>query len=91
MARRNRRARLSGAIRDALFRDWGPIGVNESPLLADECASYVPTIYRMLEAGADEVKLAAHLHRLRTGAMGLPSADDELNRQVARRLRGLLG
>jgi hypothetical protein len=93
MARPNRRDRLYHAVREVLFREWDPIGVNDNPLLADEYDSYAPTICRLLEAGADERRLAAHLQQLRTNAMGLSDGAEqqEHDRRVARHLRGLLG
>jgi hypothetical protein len=92
MARPNRRKRLYQAVRDVLFREWDPIGVNDNPLVADEYASYAPAICRMLEDGADEAKLAAHLRRLRIDAMGLPDGGEqqEHDRRVACRLVGLV-
>jgi hypothetical protein len=93
MARLKRRDRLSQAIREILFREWDPIGVNENPLVADEYDSYVPAMSRMLEAGADEAKLTAHLRRLRMNTMGLPDGESqqEHDRDIAQRLRSLLG
>lgn len=79
--------RLSQAVSEILFREWDPIGVNNFPEARDD--SYVSTICRMLESGVDEVKLTDHLRRLRTNSMGL-AKDDEHDRRIARRLRGLV-
>jgi hypothetical protein len=59
-----------------LFGEWDPVGVNDNPLCEDESDSCAPAVCRMLKGGADEVKLAAHLGRLRTDAMGLPDGGD---------------
>src|SRR4051812_36628717 len=88
-----RASRLYQAVRGVLFREWGPIGVNGNPLCGDEYDSYAPAICRMPAAGADGVKLAAHLGRLRTDAMGLPDGGEQRghDRRIAGRLRGLVG
>jgi hypothetical protein len=90
MARANH---LYQAVREVLFREWDPIGVNTNPLVADEYDSYAPAICRMLAARADEFKEAAHLGRLRTDAMGLPDGKEQRgqDRRVASRVRGLVG
>lgn len=85
--------RLYQAVRGVLFREWDPIGVNDNPLCQDEYDNYAPAICRMLEAGADEVELSAHLGRLRTDAMGLPDGEQQRghDRHVAGLLCGLVG
>ncbi len=96
MPKPNKRARLSQskfyrlyqAVREILFREWDPIGVNcHAP--ADEYDSYAPGICRLLEAGADEVRLTEHLHKLATESMGLSNSDREHHRRIARRLLSL--
>jgi hypothetical protein len=93
MAMANKQKRLFEAVREVLFRDWDPIGVNDNPHLADEYDDYARSICRLLEAGADEVKLAAHLGRFWTNVMGLSDSEErrERDRIVAQRLRELVG
>src|SRR4051794_16289936 len=97
MAKQGKRARpvqsrtwqLYQAVRELLFSDWDPIGVNgQGP--DDEYDSYAPGVARMLQAGADEAKLAAHLRQVQTNAMGRTRGDDEHSRRIARRLRALV-
>jgi len=45
---------------------------------------------RLLQAEADEYKIAEHLRRLQRVSMGLSSVDDERDRQIARRLKDLV-
>jgi hypothetical protein len=78
------------AVQEVLFREWDPIGVNANELCVDEYDSYAPTICRYLRDGVDEYKLAAHLSQLQQVGMGLSRVDEGLNRNVARRLLGLL-
>lgn len=84
------RSRLFQAVRGVLLREWDPIGVRGISAARDEYDSYVPAICRMLESGADEVKLTDHLRRLRTNIMGLSRLNEEHDRRIARRLRGLI-
>jgi hypothetical protein len=78
------------AVRDILFREWDPIGVNGYDQCVDEYDSYAPTICRYLLDGVDEYKLAMHLSELARVSMGLSWVDEGLNSKVARRLLSLL-
>ncbi len=78
------------AVREILFREWDPIGVNDHPLCINEYDSYAPTICRMLRNGADEYKLTAHLRRLQDDSMGMPGNNEDLHRRVAKRLIALV-
>jgi hypothetical protein len=82
---------LLAAVKDILFREWDPIGVNDHPLCINEYDSYAPTICRMLRDGADEFKLTAHLRRLQADSIGMSHYNDELHQRVAKRLIALLG
>lgn len=77
------------AVREILFREWDPIGVNDNPNCRDEYDSYAPTICRMLAENVDDRRLAAHLSRLQRESMGLSVVDEGLPRRVARRLIAL--
>jgi hypothetical protein len=79
------------AVRDVLFREWDPIGVNGNELCRDEYDSYAPTICRWLREGVDEHKLAAHLSQLQRASMRMSDIDADLDRRVARRLLSLIG
>ena len=78
------------AVKDVLFREWDPIGVNSNPACGDEYDSYVSAIVRLLRAEADEYKIAEHLRSLERFSMGLSSANEERDHQIARRLIGLI-
>jgi hypothetical protein len=77
-------------VREILFREWDPIGVNGYETCREEYDSYAPTLVRYLREGADEHRIAAHLTRLARDAMGLSVAADELDRRVARLLLELV-
>jgi hypothetical protein len=77
-------------VSEILFREWDPIGVNDSELCRDEYDSYVPGLVDALLSGADEYELASWLRRIQSDSMGMSVIDEELHRRVARRLLGLL-
>jgi hypothetical protein len=68
------------AIRHILHSEWDPIGCG---VPHDEYDSYIPGIYRLLQECGDVRKLAAHLEKLETISMGLPS-NSPRNRRVAK-------
>jgi hypothetical protein len=74
------------AVKEILFREWDPIGINSNPALSDEYDSYVSSIVRLLQAEADEYKIAGHLSNLQRVNIGLSSVNEEQDRRIARRL-----
>ena len=78
------------AVKEILFLEWDPIGINSNPDCDDEYDSYVKTIVRLLQAEADEYKITEHLRNLRRVSMGLGSTDEERDRHIARRLINLV-
>jgi hypothetical protein len=85
-----KRNELWQAVKEVLYQEWDPIGVNSNPECHDEYDSYAGTIVRLLQSEADEYKIAAHLRSLQRISMGLSSADDERDRRIARRLLNLV-
>jgi hypothetical protein len=78
------------AVKEILFREWDPIGINSNPALSDEYDSYVSAIVRLLQAEADEYKIAEHLCNLQRVSLGMSSANEERDREIARRLKSLV-
>jgi hypothetical protein len=78
------------AVKEVLFREWDPIGVNSNPACDDEYDSYVSAIVRLLQAEADEYKIAEHLRSLQRVSMGLSSANVERDHRTARKLISLI-
>jgi hypothetical protein len=78
------------AVKEVLWREWDPIGISSSSAWDDEYNSYVNTIVRLLQAGADEYKMTEHLDNLRRVNMGLSSANEERDCHIARRLINLV-
>jgi hypothetical protein len=85
-----KRKEIWQAVKEILWREWDPIGINSNPACHDEYDSYVNTIARLLQAEVDEYKMTEHLSNLRRVSMGLSSADEERDRLVARRLINLV-
>jgi hypothetical protein len=78
------------AVKEILFREWDPIGINSNPSLSDEYDSYANGIVRLLQAEADEYKIAEHLRNLQRVNMGMSSTNEERDRGIARRLISLV-
>jgi hypothetical protein len=78
------------AVKEILFREWDPIGINSNPACQGEYDSYVNTIVRLLQAGDDEYKITERLRNLRRVSMRLSSADEERDCHIARRLINLV-
>jgi hypothetical protein len=86
--RASRAREIQASIRDALMRDWDPIGVSDVPEAQDEYDSYVGAVYRLLASGASVLAIAQHLARVEHDAMGLSTSADQLM-NVAAKLRQL--
>ena len=87
MSDRNQRAReIQESIRQVLLRDWDPIGVSEVPEAQDEYDSYVGGVYRLLASRASEDEIIEHLYRIESDTMGMPAADREGLKAMARKL-----
>jgi hypothetical protein len=78
-----KRKELLQAVKEVLFREWDPIGVNSNPARSDEYDSYASGIVRLLQAEADEYKIAEHLRSLQRVSMGRSSANEERDRGIA--------
>ena len=64
-------------IRDILMTEWDPIGVNDVPEAADEYDSYIGGIYGLLEQGASEESIRAHLRKIEIDQMEMVNASSE--------------
>jgi hypothetical protein len=74
------------AIRSLLMAEWDPIGCGVPD---DEYDSYIPDIYRLMQARVSIDGLATHLQEIETQRMCL-QARPEVNRRVAVRLLDLM-
>ena len=78
--------RLLESVKSILFKEWNPIGLNDTSFYRDEYDSYAPAICRMLREGADAEKLVRHLRQLQQISMGLSEVNEERDCQVVNSL-----
>jgi hypothetical protein len=81
-----RAAEIQDAIRQVLFRDWDPIGVNDNRSLQDEYDAYIAPVYRILSGSRSEQELVDFLFQTEGESMGLQCDSAERLRPIARRL-----
>jgi hypothetical protein len=81
---------LSQAVKDILFHEWDPIGVNDSPRAGNEYDSYAPTLCRLIRERADDHKIVRHLERLQKLSMGLSTTNPAHDLRIASRLISLM-
>jgi len=74
------------AIRQVLFRDWDPAGVNYNANLHDEYDSYIAPVHTVLVRSCSEDELIDLLRRTEFDEMGIASPQLERIRTVARKL-----
>jgi hypothetical protein len=61
-------------IRTILMSKWDPIGVSDVPEAANEYDSYIGGVYELLESGASEERIRAHLCTIEIEAMEMVNA-----------------
>ena len=90
MSDRSQRARqVQESIGQVLMLDWDPIGLSDMPEAQGEYDAYVGGVYRLLASGASEDEIIEHLYKIELDTIGMPAADRECLRDVARKLRAL--
>jgi len=72
-----------------LWEEWDPIGVNDYGGPDDEYRGYIPSVMKLLEEKADEIKIAKLLHQHANRNMGL-STRLENHKKVAQILKELI-
>lgn len=81
---------LTEMVRESLWRDWDPIGVNEYPDARDEYDAYVGGVCSLLRSGADAHQIREHLKQIEIVTMGLSVPCSHLD-HVVRQLLSLVG
>jgi hypothetical protein len=84
-------SQLLAQVKEILFLEWDPIGVNDNEWCRDEYDHYAATIVRMIQSNANEQKVVNHLQSLQLNSMGLSNTNAERDQQIARRLLALRG
>jgi hypothetical protein len=88
-SKKQRAAEIQDLIRQVLFRDWDPVGVNSDPELADEYDSYIAPAYRILVGNRSEDDLIGFLYRTERDQIGTGCESPEQLRTVAQKLLAL--
>ena len=68
--KRKRAIEIQQSIRNILFLDWDPIGVNYNKNVEDEYDHYIAQVYRLLINKASASRIKEHLIYLETGIVG---------------------
>lgn len=84
----DRAKRYHQAIREALLREWDPIGVARIPEAQDEYDGYVASVFQLLVQRSPASKIFDYLWWLETEHMGL-TGDRQRTQQFAERLARL--
>jgi len=95
MIDKGRSREIRREIRRVLMAEWDPIGVNDIPQAADEYDSYMAGVYELLERGASEAEISAHLREIEVERMekvdgtGQPLMPDTARKAGASTLKSL--
>lgn len=87
-ARKIRALGVMNAIREILFVEWDPIGVNENQQLNDEYDSYIAPVYRLISERASAENLAKFLFEAEH-ELGMPAKSVDTLLPVAKKLLSL--
>jgi hypothetical protein len=83
-SKREKAIEIQESIRQILFYEWDPIGINKFGL-SDEYDSYAGSIYRLLASGASKYQIVERLYQFETASMGLNGNRENLG-HVAEKL-----
>jgi hypothetical protein len=80
---------IQDSIRQILFREWDPIGVNDNPNLIDEYDSCIAPVYRILTGSHSENELIDYLSKAASDILAESCDAREQFRPVAKKLLAL--
>jgi len=84
---RNKATAIQESIRQILFNDWDPIGINDSAP-DDEYDSYIAGVYRLLVSGASGSEISEHLRQIEITQIEVATNPDH-RKMVADKLKSL--
>jgi hypothetical protein len=84
-----RATEIQDSIRQILFREWDPIGVNDKPNLVDEYDSCIASVYRILAGSRSEDELIDYLCKTAFDIVGQSGDAHEQFSPVAKKLLAL--
>ena len=79
---------LAVEVRQILFAEWDPVGINMNADMIDEYDYYVPEIYILVYDGRPASEIAAQLELFHTTCMGW-QFDPSIHQRVAEKLYSL--
>jgi hypothetical protein len=79
---------FKNTVKDALLKDWDPIGVGSFPEAQDEYDAYVPELCSLLISKKSAQDIFKFLWELETGHMGL-NGDRKMTEMFAKKLTDL--
>ncbi len=89
VARKARALEIQDSIRQILFKEWDPLGVNDNGNLGYEYDSYIAPVYRLLNDHSSEEEIIDFLFRTERDVMGVSCDSAEQLRPIARQLLGI--
>lgn len=84
--RKARALEIQDSIRQILFHEWDPIGVNDTPSISHEYDAYIAPIYRLLLGSRSEEEICDFLFRTERDAIGVSCDSPDQLRSVAQKL-----
>jgi hypothetical protein len=83
---RSRAIEILDAIREVLFKDWDPIGINDCATTVAEYDAYIAPVYRILVGSRSENDLVETFRKIEREQMGLGASSHEKLHSVANKL-----
>ena len=84
--KRKRAIDIQNSIRQILFRDWDPIGLNDDQNILDEYDAYIAPIYRILVGSRSEDEIINFLFSTEVNEIGISCESPKQLRLVAKKL-----
>jgi len=85
-SRRSQALEIQNAIRNVLYSDWDPLGINDHPSTQDEYDAYIAPVYRILVGNRSVNELVNTLTRIARDEIAVPAGDVEKLSSVANKL-----
>jgi hypothetical protein len=86
LSRRSQALEIQDAIRNVLYNDWDPLGINDYPSTQDEYDAYIAPVYRILVGNRSTEELVKTLTRIARDEIGVPAGDVEKLNSVTDKL-----
>jgi hypothetical protein len=84
--KRSQALAIQDSIRQVLYKNWDPLGINDYPAAADEYDAYIAPVYRILVGSRSEDELIRVLGRIEEKEMGVSAGSDENLHSVCTKL-----